>query len=155
MIEKLDNCNEETARQIYSLFQASYKIEAELLNVLNFTDFPPLNRKLNEFINCDTEFYGLWKGNEIAAIVEVETNNNNTDIHSLVVHPKYFRQGLGSKLIQFVTNTFDSEIFTVETGVKNIPALRLYLQLGFVEQEQWDTKIGIRIIKFVRTKLVL
>ncbi|MEP1095402.1 MAG: GNAT family N-acetyltransferase [Cyclobacteriaceae bacterium] len=147
LIKKLENKNERTSQQIRALFQASYKIEAELLKA---TDFPPLNRKLEDFVDCDTEFYGLLKDDEIAAIVEVKADKKVTDIHSLVVHPHYFRQGLGKKLMQFVLDTFDSESYIVETGLENEPAKKLYKQLGFVEQSQWDTAIGIRKIGFKR-----
>ena len=121
MIKKLNNKNEETSHKIRDLFQASYRIEAELLKA---TNFPPLKRELVDFLNSDTLFYGLYIGNEIAAIVEVITHKNKTDIDSLVVHPKYFRQGLGKQLMQFILDTFDSEIFTVETGLANEPATK-------------------------------
>lgn len=149
MIKILNNKNEETSRKIRSLFQASYRIEAELLNA---TDFPPLKRKLINFINSDTEFHGLYRNNELAAIVEVKTYKNKTDIESLVVHPEYFRQGLGKQLMQYILDTFDSEFFTVETGLNNGPATKLYKHLGFQEQEQWDTDFGIRKIKFKKLR---
>ncbi|GCC52800.1 N-acetyltransferase [Chryseotalea sanaruensis] len=149
MITKLNSNNKETAYEIRSLFQASYRIEAALLNV---SDFPPLNRELVDFLNSDTEFYGLFRDDKMVAIVEVKSLEGKTDIESLVVHPEYFRQGLGKRLMQFILKTFDSEIFTVETGLKNKPATELYKQLGFYEQQQWDTEFGIRKVKFIRTK---
>lgn len=145
MIKKLDNKNEKTSRTIRALFQASYQIEAELLNAV---DFPPLKREVMDFVNSDTEFYGVCKGDEMAAIVEVNPSKDNTDIESLVVHPNYFRQGLGMQLMQFVLNAFNSKTFTVETGLENEPAIRLYKKLGFEEEKQWDTEFGIRKIKF-------
>ena len=105
-----------------------------------------------DFLNSDTEFYGSYIGDEIVAIVEIKTYKNNTDIESLVVHPEYFRQGFGKQLMLFILNTLDSEIFTVETGLENEPATKLYKHLGFQEQEQWDTEFGIRKIKFKKTK---
>jgi len=149
LIKKLNNKNKETAYVIQTLFRISYQIEAELLNAI---DFPPLKRKLVDFVNCDTEFYGFWKDNEITAIVEVKFDKNNTDIHSLVVHPKYFRQGIGKQLILFVFKTFNSKTFTVETGLKNEPATKLYEQLGFKEVKQWNTESGIRKVKFIKAK---
>ena len=145
MIQKLYNKNEEIARKIRSLFRASYKIEAELLNA---TDFPPLNRELAAFLNADTEFYGLYVEDEIAAAVEVETCKNNTHINSLVVHPDYFRQGMGRRLVQFIIDTFDSETFTVETGLENGPATALYKHFGFQEQGQYIAEFGIKKVKF-------
>ncbi|MFT7899794.1 GNAT family N-acetyltransferase [Tenacibaculum ascidiaceicola] len=148
MIKRLNNKIEETSLEIQKVFRASYKIEAKLLNA---DDFPPLKREVVNYMNSDTEFYGFWKNNEIAAIIEVESSFENTDIHSLVVHPNYFRQGLGKQLTTFVLNNFNSETYTVETGAKNIPAIKLYKQLGFEEQKQWDTEFGIRKVGFIKT----
>ena len=151
MIKKLNNKEEKIALQIYNLFQASYQIEAELLQV---AAFPPLKRTLNDFVNSQTEFYGFAKAGKIAGIVEIELNDNNIDIHSLVVHPTCFRQGIGSKLIAFVLKKFDVETYTVQTAIKNEPATKLYRKSGFKKQEQFDTEIGIRIMRFIKRKTV-
>jgi ribosomal protein S18 acetylase RimI-like enzyme len=50
--------------------------------------------------------------------------------------------------VQFVFDEFDAELFVVETGVDNGPAIELYEKLGFQEVGQWDTEIGIRKVKF-------
>lgn len=39
-------------------------------------------------------------------------------------------------------------IFTVETGIDNQPAIKLYESFGFQELEQWDTNHGIRKVRF-------
>ena len=150
MIKKLNNKDEEISREIRAVFQASYRIEAQILNV-EAIDFPPLKRTLQEFVNSNSEFYGVVRENKILAIVEISRQENVTDIDSLVVHPEYFRQGLGKQLMNFVLNTFKSETFTIETGLENKPATNLYEQLGFQEQKQWDTEFGFRKIKFRKT----
>lgn len=150
MIEQLDNKYEETSCKIHSLFQASCRIEAALLGVI---DFPPLKRKLVDFLNSDNKlFYGLFRNKEIAAIVELRNHAIVMDIESLLIHPEYFRQGLGRQLMQFILQTNNSVIFTVETGLKNEPAIKLYKQLGFREQKQLDTDFGIRKIRFIKRK---
>jgi ribosomal protein S18 acetylase RimI-like enzyme len=89
----------------------------------------------------------------LAAVVEIDTNNNYILIRSLVVHPDFFRQGIAGKLLTFVFETFQSNLFVVETGLENGPATELYEKFGFVEVHQWDTNHGIRKIKFEkRTK---
>jgi len=147
MIEKLRNNDIEVAQRIRSVFQLSYKIEAKLLNA---TDFPPLKRSLESYINSETAFFGYLKDNQLAGVIEIEHNNNFTHINSLVVAPSFFRQGIARKLMEFAFNTYDSKVFVVETGLDNGPATELYKKFNFNEVKQWDTDHGIRKIKFER-----
>ena len=145
MIEKLQNSDLEIAEKIRAVFQVSYKVEAKLLNAVNF---PPLQRPLEKYIESNTTFYGYSKDGELAGVVEVDANNNYILIRSLVIHPIFFRQGIAGKLIEFVFDTFDSNLFVVETGLANGPATALYKKFGFIEVHQWDTDHGIRKVKF-------
>ena len=147
MIERLQNNDIEVSKKIRSVFQLSYKIEAELLNV---TDFPPLKRPLKSYVNSNTVFFGYIKDSTLAGVIEVKHNSIFTDIHSLVVNPVFFRQGIARKLMEFVFNTFDSNLFVVETGLENGPANELYKKFDFKEVKQWTTEHGIRKIKFER-----
>lgn len=145
MIERLQNKDIDISNKIRSVFQLSYAVEAKLLNA---TDFPPLKRSLESYLKSDNDFFGYLKNQEIAGIVEINHNDSFTHIQSLVVNPKFFRQGIGRKLMEFVINSFDSKLFIVETGVENGPATLLYKKIGFKEVKQWDTEYGIRKIKF-------
>ena len=145
MIQKLDNKNRAVSKKIRAVFQASYAIEAELLNAKNF---PPLQRTLEEFLESNTAFFGVLKNDEFAGVIEISEYHSHTHINSLVVEPKFFRQGIASKLMQFVIHKFDSKRFTVETGVLNTPACQLYKNFNFKEVMQWDTDHGVRKIQF-------
>ncbi|MBC8753373.1 GNAT family N-acetyltransferase [Kordia sp. YSTF-M3] len=147
MIKKLQHTNIKVATEIRSVFQVSYTVEAKLLNAI---DFPPLKRPLESYINSDTVFFGYFKNKELAGIVEIDHTTNFTHINSLVVAPKFFRQGVAKSLLEFVFNTFNSNLFVVETGVDNGPATKLYLKFGFKEVKQWDTDHGVRKIRFER-----
>lgn len=151
MIKRLDHRKEAISRKIRVLFQASYRIEAEILKIKP-EDFPPLNRTLIEFITSNSDFYGIVRENRIAALIQISIYENTIDVDSLIVHPDYFRQGLGKQLMEFVINTFDSKILTVETGLENKPATSLYEKLGFQEESQWDTEFGVRKIKYQMIK---
>ena len=145
MIIKIDNKRNVIAKEIRNIFQSSYAIEAEMLKAI---DFPPLKRTISQFLNSNSEFYAYYLNQNIAGLIEIKNNQYLTHIQSLVVYPKYFRKGIGRKLVQFVLDTYKSIIFTVETGVDNHPAIKLYISLGFEEQSQWDTNHGVRKVRF-------
>mgnify|MGYP001204185715 CR=1 FL=1 len=147
MVRKIDNSKIEIAKEIYSIFQRSYKIEAQLLNA---TDFPPLKRPVSKFLNCNNEFFGYYLKKAIAGVIEIENKKNIIHIQSLVVDPKHFRKGIGKELIKFVLTNYTSHIFTVETGIKNYPAISLYNSFHFKEENQWDTNHGVRKIRFIK-----
>tara|TARA_B100000497_G_scaffold128129_1_gene173784 strand:+ start:11739 stop:12194 length:456 start_codon:yes stop_codon:yes gene_type:complete len=147
MIKRLKNNDLEIAKKISSVFQLSYKVEA---NILNATDFPPLKRPLENYVNSNTAFFGYLKNQKLAGVIEIEHNNNFTHINSLVVDPVFFRQGIARKLMEYVFNTFDSKLFVVETGLENGPATKLYKKFDFKEIKQWNTDHGVRKIQFER-----
>ena len=145
MIIKINNKENKIAEEIRAIFQVSYAVEAEMLKAV---DFPPLKRTVAQFLNSNSEFYAHYLIENIAGVIEIENHKNLTHIQSLVVYPKYFRNGIGSKLVQFILDTYKSKIFTVETGIENHSAIKLYKSFGFQEQEQWDTNHGVRKVRF-------
>ncbi|MFT5706373.1 MAG: GNAT superfamily N-acetyltransferase [Oceanospirillaceae bacterium] len=140
MITKLENSNEIIANRIHTIFQNSYKIEAQLIGT---RDFPPLLRNAQNIVNSKTDFYGFSDNNCLAAIIEIEIDNKHLDIHSLTVDPKYFRKGIADKLISYVLKSFDIAVATVETAVVNKPAISLYEKHGFLEYRRWTPSHGI------------
>jgi ribosomal protein S18 acetylase RimI-like enzyme len=149
LIVKLSHHNPDTAEKIYAVFQVSYAVEAALLEA---TDFPPLKRKPRAFMTSGNDFFGFQFEDQLAAVVEVAHNDERTHIQSLVVDPRFFRKGIGDALVEFVQHTFKTPIYTVETGVKNIPATRLYLKHGFQEILQYETDHGVRKVRFEKKR---
>ena len=145
MIIKINNKENKIAEEIRAIFQVSYTVEAKILKAI---DFPPLKRTVSQFLKSDSEFYAYYLTKNIAGVIEIENDEDLTHIQSLVVYPKYFRSGIGRKLVQFILDTYKSKVFTVETGIDNHPAIKLYKSFGFQEQEQWDTNHGVRKVKF-------
>ena len=149
MIKILDHEKELNAEKIYKVFQVSYAVEAELLGV---TDFPPLKRTIANFMESDTSFFGFYQGERLAAVLEIEPQPRTFHICSMVVDPHYFRQGIASKLIQHILDLLEGNKITVETGLANEPAKKLYKRFGFKEDGQYNTNHGIRKIRFALEK---
>jgi ribosomal protein S18 acetylase RimI-like enzyme len=141
MIEKLNNSSEEVANQIFTVFQNSYKIEAQLIGVL---DFPPLSRSAKDIENAKTLFYGYCENNCLAAVIEISITDKHLEICSLTVDPSYFRKGIANKLIKYALEIIDYSEAIVETAVVNIPAINLYKKHGFVEFKRWTPSHGIQ-----------
>jgi len=141
MITKLDNSNEEVANQIFTIFQSSYKIEAQLIGTL---DFPPLLRSAKDIEHSKTLFYGFSENECLAAIIEIVIEDKHLEIDSLTVDPNYFRKGIANKLISYVLEIIDFSEAIVETAVVNIPAINLYKKHGFVEFKRWTPSHGIQ-----------
>lgn len=140
MINKLDNSNAEVAKQIFTIFQNSYKIEAQLIGTL---DFPPLSRSARDIENSTTLFYGFSENESLAAVIEIVINGEHLDINSLTVDPCYFRKDIADKLINYVLHKLNVSKAIVETAVVNIPAINLYKKHGFVEFKRWTPSHGI------------
>ena len=141
MITKLDNSNEELANQIFTVFQNSYKIEAQLIGTLNF---PPLLRSVKDIKNSETQFYGFIENECIAAIIEIVIEEQHLEINSLTVDPIFFRKGIASKLISYVLEVIHFSEAVVETAAVNLPAINLYKKHGFVEFKRWTPSHGIK-----------
>lgn len=152
MITILHHRDDEMAEVIFKVFQASYAVEAAILNLQSF---PPLSRTQDYFLSRSTEFYGFYSGKIIAGIIEIECHAHYTDIHSLVVHPSFFKQGIASKLLTFVEGKKLGDVFLVETAIDNIPAVRLYQKFNYIEIAQWNTDFGIRKVRFRKEKNII
>ena len=87
MITKLNNSNEEVATQIFTVFQNSYKVEAQLIGTLYF---PPLLRSAKDIEDSKTQFYGFIEDNCLAGVIEVALSGKHLEIDSLTVDPNYF-----------------------------------------------------------------
>jgi ribosomal protein S18 acetylase RimI-like enzyme len=145
MITKLNNKNKEVAGQIYTLFQQSYLIEAKLVGV---KQFPPLLRSINDIKDCSNCFNGFVVDKHLAAVVETSVRGESLDIHSLTVHPNYFRRGFGEQILRFVLEKFQYEKAFVETAVANTPAINLYKKHGLIDYKVWTPAHGIPKIAF-------
>ena len=143
MIIRLDNANNAIAKHIFTVFQRSYKIEAQLIGT---TVFPPLSRRIKDIENSTTQFYGFIENNCLAAVIEIAASQQQLEINSLTVDPDFFRKGIAGKLIGFTLANFKFTKAFVETAVVNLPAIELYRKHGFVEFKRYTPSHGIEKI---------
>jgi ribosomal protein S18 acetylase RimI-like enzyme len=75
--------------------------------------------------------------------------NQSLQICRLVVHPNFFRRGIGRKLVQYIFEKYgDVETFAVSTGDLNKPAKKLYTILGFHETKKVEISPNVFIACF-------
>ncbi len=130
-LEQIDSKSKDNARLLYELWQLSYAIEADWLEV-DYQNFPPLQRMPNSFLSSNNNFYVYQSQSRIIACLEIKVLEDTVRIQSALVHPDYIRQGIGRQLMHFVFERYiDTSTFLIETGAKNKPAIALYKEVGF------------------------
>jgi len=155
MIQQLNNSSYEVSQKIYQVFQGSYKIEADLIGVENF---PPLSRTVEHIQASTSDFYGFIVEGELAGVIEITLNEGavesiaktTLEIGSLTVSPLYFKQGVASRLIEFILQNKAFEYAIVETAVANQPAIKLYEKHGFRVFKQFTPAHGIEKVALQR-----
>lgn len=148
MIALLEHNTTNIAADIYEIFQASYRIEAQLIGTLNF---PPLQRTVSDIAQSLTMFYGAKIDSALAGVIEIEYNNKQLSINSLTVSPDFFRRGIAGQLMRHVLTVFEIEHAVVETASVNMPAIELYKKHGFVQFKCWTPSHGIEKVALQRS----
>jgi ribosomal protein S18 acetylase RimI-like enzyme len=145
MIEKVNHKREEVAEQLYTIWQASYLVEKEMIGA---EVFPPLDRLVHDFQGAENVFYAYVINHEFTGVIEVAQIEDYIHLQSLVVHPAHFKKGIATVLIKHVMETHTSAKYSVETGYENVPAKRLYESFEFRETKVYDTDYGVKKIRF-------
>lgn len=148
MIKQLDVKDIKTAEKIVELQRRSYALEAELIG---FYDIPPLKDTVEALNKCDENFYGYYEGDILAGLISYKRENGLLDIYRVAVHPGHFRKGIAAKLVGHIAglNKGVNKI-VVSTGLKNQPAVNLYLKLGFRKVREFEVAEGVYIACFER-----
>src|SRR5436190_9565524 len=135
---RLDITQMETAEAVLRLQRFAYRVEADLLGS---DAIPPLSEKLDDLRNCNEKFLGMTVDRNLAGAVSWRLTEGVIDIHRLVVHPDYFRRGVGTALVRAVLELEPrAERAIVQTGADNAPASALYLREGFERTDVVDVR---------------
>jgi ribosomal protein S18 acetylase RimI-like enzyme len=128
----LDHRDLAIATAIHAVQKLAYTQEAALLEV---NDFPPLKRTPADIQASGETYLGALLSEEIVGSLSLSHGEEpgHITIASLVVHPSHQRQGIARLLVTEALQRSEGHVVTVSTGAKNLPAVRLYQDLGFVE----------------------
>ena len=112
------------------------KEDLESINEIGLSIHDDFNKKENieKFIAYDyAEIYVYEENNIIKAFLQIENHFEITDIINIAVNKKYLKEGIASKLIEFLIETTKAEKIMLEVRSSNTPAINLYRKFGFVD----------------------
>ncbi len=123
------------SESIHAVQLLAYRQEAALLQV---TSFAPLQAGSADIRASQERFLGAFAGPELVGAVGIGTDTvpGRKTIASLVVAPRHQRRGIGRLLMAAALRECEGSVVSVSTGARNIPALALYEDLGFIEYER-------------------
>ena len=130
-IEPLNHQDPVVAARIHAVLILAYAQEAQLLQVKHFA---PLDRTPEDVRTSTEYFLGALQEDQLLGALSLGPDDepNQINIGSLVVHPQHQRQGIGRSLLAAALRQGKGMTFSVSTGAKNTPALKLYREFGFV-----------------------
>lgn len=130
MIKIIDISNRKNAADVLNIQIPSYKVEAEIIGSY---EIPPLKDTVHTLQHCGETFFGYYENEILCGVIsiKVDDDDDEVDIHRLIVHPNHFRKGIAQLLLNFIETKFEVETIKVATGSKNTPAVRFYQKNGF------------------------
>ena len=130
-VEPLDHASLAIATRIHAIHMAAYAQEAALIEAVSF---PPLNGTVDAVRSSTERYFGVHVGQALAGVAGIAPDlEGGFWIASFVVAPEWQRRGAGRALLQRVLERHAGHALHVETAARNLPALALYRQAGFVD----------------------
>ncbi|MFC0562204.1 GNAT family N-acetyltransferase [Halalkalibacter alkalisediminis] len=128
MIKEIKISNRKNAEKVLNIQIPSYKVEAE---IIGSCEIPPLKDTVDTLQQCGETFFGYYTNEELCGAISIKVENDEVDIHRLIVHPSHFRKGIAQRLLNFLESNFEVKTIKVATGSKNAPAVSFYIKNGF------------------------
>jgi len=148
MIKRLDNKDERIANLILNVQIPAYKVEAQ---IIGFDGIPQLKDTVETITSSTEIFIGYKENKELKAFLSYTESESQYQICRLVVHPKFFKQGIAKKLVNYFLNDIvDQKKIIVSTGADNLPAINLYKSSGFIFTKKIEVVPSLYIAFFER-----
>jgi GNAT superfamily N-acetyltransferase len=135
LIQPASHADVAVAARIHAVQMRAYAQEAQLLGAVYF---PPLKRTVEDIRTSSESFIAAFRDGALVGALSYWPDDEGfgTNIASLVVDPPFQRRGIGRLLMEHFLAVHPGKS-TVQTGIKNVPALTLYAQCGFTEHRRW------------------
>ena len=128
MIKIIDISDRKNAEDVLNIQIPSYKVEAEIIGSY---ELPPLKDTVHTLRHCGETFFGYYENEKLCGVISIKVDNDEVDIHRLIVNPNQFRKGIAQLLLNFIETKFEAKTIKVATGSKNTPAISFYKKNGF------------------------
>ncbi|SDT49524.1 Acetyltransferase (GNAT) domain-containing protein [Paenibacillaceae bacterium GAS479] len=136
------------SNELRSLQTAAYLVEARLIG---FDGIPQINETHEALLTSNATFYGCRLDGRLAGAIALEQESTGElTIDRLVVHPDFFRKGIGQFLLRQTLALHPNVDWLVSTGALNTPAIKLYLSMGFTETGRKEVAPGLELASFRR-----
>ncbi|MFN8459347.1 MAG: GNAT family N-acetyltransferase [Anaerolineae bacterium] len=144
MISRVDIHQPDIAWQIYTLQQAAYHIESQ---IIGYPTLPPLMESLEDLQQSGEQFLAFQAAGQLAGVLSYTHSPNALEICRMMVSPAYFRRGIAGKLLQAV-ETIEPNInqIVVSTAAQNQPALSLYQKYGYRQTFTTTLPDGLKLV---------
>ena len=154
LIERLDHRNPSVARQIHEIRVLAYAQEA---NTLQIVDVTPFDQRHEDIQASNEYFLGAFKQDTLVGAVSFAPDDEPDQylVTSLVVHPVHQREGTARSLMVQLLALTGGYATAVAAGARNLPALALYRDLGFVEYRSGTMGASaLRLLKLRRARSI-
>ncbi len=142
----------EDLEDILNLQKIAFQSEAEIYN--DYT-IPPLTQTLDE-IKQEFSYHHFLKAvlnNTIIGSVRAYESEGTCYIRRLVVHPEFQNQGIGTRLMYAIEDSFsNTKRFELYTGHKSLKNQYLYKKLGYSQFKIEVIKNGLKYVYMEKIK---
>ncbi|WP_347551932.1 GNAT family N-acetyltransferase [Pseudalkalibacillus hwajinpoensis] len=147
MIKLLDHKNKSIADSILGIQIPAYRKEAD---IIHYHDIPELHETVSSIVSSKETFIGCYREDHLAGVLSYELDIDVIRICRLVVHPDYFRKGIGRELLEDLVLQNKRKQIEVSTGAENHPAVEMYKRFDFQAVSRSEPVKGVFLIHLKR-----
>ncbi|MCM3745830.1 GNAT family N-acetyltransferase [Paenibacillus pasadenensis] len=147
-LERLSITDPIVSQELRDLQTVAYKVEAYLIG---FHGIPHIGQSHEALLASPADFYGCRLQGRLAGAIALEQESpGEITIDRLVVHPDFFRKGIGRFMLLKALEMNPNADHLVSTGTLNAPAIQLYTAAGFTETSRLEVAPGVELTFFKR-----